>query len=719
LPASAPSYDVDFYADEFILDPYPHYTAMRKLGPVVYLPQLDNFALTQHAAVQNALRDHTRFISSNGVAGDKFGCEFLQGNTVASDPPKHSKLRRAMATPLLPGALKSIQSSVEEAADVLVDGLIRQEQFDAIEDFARYLPLKIVTDMVGLPDFGRDNMLKWAAAAFDMLGVQNERGTKALEAISEMRAFIAGQVTRDTLKPGSWTYRVLELVDQGSLDAELAAFAIRDYINPSLDTTISATGQLIWQLAQNPDQWQILRDHPELCDNAVNEAVRLGTPIRSFSRHASTDVDIEGVIIPKGARVMMLFASANRDEAKFENPDQFDVTRNAQDHLGFGSGIHMCVGMHLARLEMVSLLKAMIYRVERIEIGKPTIVLNNTIAAFATLPTTFHPDIRDAPAIEIDLPMQDWLDAEVLSRDIVAKAVVCLALRSSTAKPFPVSKAGAHIDLYIADGLVRQYSLTGRMSETYTIAIQNEPQSRGGSKAVHEQFEAGSSIRIGRPRNSFPLSEHSQHSILFSGGIGLTPILAMSWELYTAQRTFEWHLSARSMNRIAFGASLQELPFADCIFFYLDDDPNRALDVASVVYSAPAVSELYVCGPTGYMNYIESTAIAAGTPRTHIHKEHFGAEINIEGESFEVFAQNSNITVEVGANESILTALNRAGISVPTSCQNGVCGSCLTDVLEGRPEHRDLVLTDSEKASNNRIAVCCSRSNSKRLVLAV
>ena len=340
MTTNAPTYDVDFYADDFIRDPHPHYAAMRALGPVVYIPSLGNYALTQHAVVQNALRDHARFTSAKGVAGDKFGSDFLQGNTVASDPPTHTKLRRAMAPPLLPGALETIRREVERVADTLVEGLVEKGSFDAIADLARYLPLKIVTEMVGLPDFGQDNMLKWAAAAFDVLGEQNARGQKALDAIAEMRAFIKGQVTRETLKEGSWTYRILDLVDQGALSADLAPFAIRDYINPSLDTTISATGQLIWQLSQNPDQWDKLRDNPDLCRNAVNEAVRLGTPIRSFSRHTTQEVEIAGITLPQSARVMMLFASANRDAQVFENPDQFDVTRDPKDHLGL-SLIHI------------------------------------------------------------------------------------------------------------------------------------------------------------------------------------------------------------------------------------------------------------------------------------------------------------------------------------------------------------------------------------------
>ena len=721
LASEVPEYDVDFYSDEFIRNPHPHYAAMRALGPIVFLPKLNNYALTQHAVVQNALRDHVRFSSAKGVAGDSFGSNHLQGNTVASDPPRHTKLRRAMAPPLLPGALEDIRPEVERVAATLIDALVEQGDFDAIEDLARHLPLKIVSEMVGLPDFGQGNMLKWAGAAFDVLGAQNERGKKGLEAIAEMREFISGKITPDTLKQGSWTHRVLELAEKGQLDKELAPFAIRDYINPSLDTTISATGQLIWQLSQNPDQWDQLRDNPELCRNAVNEAVRLGTPIRSFSRHTTKAVKIAGVEIPKDARVMMLYASANRDERVFKNPDQFDVTRNPKDQLGFGSGIHMCIGMHLAQLEMISLLKAMIPRVGRIRVGTPEIALNNTIAAFSKLPTTFKASTDNVNKTETT-PVQTkaaLLEATIIAREIVATDIVSLSLRSSNAAPLPIATAGAHIDIHIQDGLVRQYSLTGTMSDTYQIAVQKEPDSRGGSIAMHEQLQVGTHVKIGEPRNFFPLIPASSHSMLFSGGIGLTPILSMAWELYSSGRSFEWHLSARSKDRIAFGEAIEQLPFAEKITIRLDNKPDETPDLESTIKQVRLDCHMYVCGPHGYIHYVTELANRARLPGSQLHIEHFGAEIDVDGEAFEVYAARSNKTIEVSPKETILSALQRAGLDVATSCENGVCGSCLTNVLKGKPDHRDLVLTDAEKAMNNRIAVCCSRSQSKRLELDI
>lgn len=721
MAREVPEYDVDFYSDDFIRDPHSHYAEMRALGPVVYLPRLDNYALTQHAVVQNALRDHKRFSSAKGVAGDSFGSDHLQGNTVASDPPRHTTLRQAMAPPLLPGALEEIRPEVERVAANLIEGLIERDVFDAIEDLSRHLPLKIVTEMVGLPDFGQGNMLKWAGAAFDVLGAQNERGKRGLEAITEMREFISGKVTPDTLKQGSWTHRVLELVEKGQLEAELAPFAIRDYINPSLDTTISATGQLIWQLSQNPDQWDKVRNNPDLSGNAVNEAVRLGTPIRCFSRRTTEIIDIDGVEIPMDARVMMLYASANRDERVFKNPNQFDVTRNPKHHLGFGSGIHMCIGMHLAQLEMISLLKAMIPRVARISVGKSQIALNNTIAAFATLPTTFEAATDDVKALKPALlrPKALLLDATVVARKIVATDVVSLSLRSSNATALPIATAGSHIDIHIQDGLVRQYSLTGAMSQTYQIAVQKEVNSRGGSTAMHDQFQEGAQLKISEPKNLFPLVKDSSHTMLFSGGIGLTPILSMAWELHNSGKSFEWHLSARSKDRIVFGDTLDQLPFAEKIGVHLDTKPNKAADLESIIKQASLDSHLYICGPKGYMAYVSKIATSIGIPETNIHTEHFAAEIDIDGEAFEIYAARSKVTIKVSPTETILAALKRASIDVATSCENGVCGSCLTDVLQGKPDHRDLVLTDSEKAMNNRIAVCCSRSQSKRLELDI
>jgi cytochrome P450 len=382
-----PSDPVNLYDDAVIRDPWPHYARLRDLGPVVWMETLGNYAFTQYDTVRNGLRDHETYISSLGAAADDFGCTHQRGNTVASDAPRHTTLRDTISPPLLRDSVETLRPQIQNIADDIVANCMQKGSFEAITDLAQPLPLMLVRDLVGLPDFGRENMLKWASAGFDMQGIQNARGQAARPVIAEMKEFITRDVTPDTLKPGSWSHRVTELAACGEIDPEIVPFAIRDYINPSLDTTISAIGHFIFHAGSNPDTWQKLKDDPSLALNAAHEAIRIGTPIRSFSRHTSKPVEIAGHQLPKRARVMMLYSSANRDETIFPQADKFDIERrNARRHLAFGAGVHMCAGMHLALLEIECLTLAMTQQMPAVTVGTPTIAMNNSICAFAELP---------------------------------------------------------------------------------------------------------------------------------------------------------------------------------------------------------------------------------------------------------------------------------------------------------------------------------------------
>ncbi|WP_158818826.1 cytochrome P450 [Methylocapsa sp. S129] len=722
----APIYDADFYSNDFIRNPWPHYARMRELGPVVWLPRHENFALVRHAEVADALRDHDTFISGRGVAADPLANEVTRGNSAASDGARHHAIRQATSAPLLPGALDQIRPLINESAEQLIDRLVAVGDFETMRDLATHLPLTIVRDLVGLPDYGRENMLRWANATFDLLGVQNARGKAALAVFLEQRRFAQTQ-TPAMLKSGSWTRRLFDLVDEGALPAELAPVSMRDYLNPSLDTTISATGQLIWRLGKNPDQWALLRARPELARSAANEAVRMASPVRSFCRHTARDVEVSGTMIPEGARVMMVFASANRDELVFERPNDFDITRNPRHHLGFGSGIHMCVGMHLAQMEMIALLEAMIPRVEAIEVGEAIVGLNNTIYSFSSLPTKFIPlsaaseSWRSKQALEAPWAELTPLMGRVIARERLTDDTMSFEIEPAGGDVFPSWSPGAHIDIHVRDGVVRQYSLTGPTKlGRYLIAVQRDPQSRGGSEAIHAKFETGGAVRLSRPRNHFALDETASRYLLFSGGIGLTPILAMAWRLHELGRAFTWHASARSRSRLAWAEQIETLPFREDIRLHFDDGgAEQALNAASEIRNAPAGALIYICGPRGYMDYVAGAARIAGIPTEQVRQEHFGAEIDVNGDPFTVMAARSGRRIEVGPAETILAAVTRAGYRVETGCRNGVCGSCLTRVIEGRPDHRDMVLTDAEKAENDRIAVCCSRSKSRVIVLDI
>ena len=718
---SIPTYDQDFYADEVILDPHPHYRRMRELGPVVWLPRNRAFALTRYREVTYALRHPESFISSKGVSLNDKVNELIVGNTINSDPPEHDLTRSVTSEPLLPGALPEVERRIQLAAEGLIDRLCARGEFDAVADLAQFLPVTIVAELVGLPDAGRENMLKWASAAFNLFADENPRAREAFRDLRDLRSFLEEYGRPDRLKPNGWARRIFEVGPERGLSYETCAQLMRDYINPSLDTTISATGQIIHLFAENPDQWSLVRAAPELVANAVEEAVRLASPIRAFSRYVPEDTEIAGETIPGGSRVLVVYASANRDERKFADPEHFDVTRDVHDHVGFGHGIHMCMGMHLARLEICSLLHALRRRVTRFRLaGTPEIAMNNTIRAFASLPvrvdvTKIENRSLSPAAVAAESP---WLEVEIADRRAIAEGIVALELRAADGDTLPPFEAGSHVDVYVRNGLVRQYSLSNDPAETarYRIAVLLEPGSRGGSNVVHADFRKGGRIRIGRPRNNFPLNAAAGHSLLFAGGIGITPILSMAHALDRSGASFELHYCARTRGKLAFSDEL--IRFGDRANVHLDSgSESQQLDIHSALAGKGDDWHLYVCGPSGFMDFVIESAHRHGWSDDAIHLERFGAEVNADGAAFTVVAARSNRMIRVNPDETIVGKLAEAGIEVATSCQSGVCGTCLTPVIQGTPDHRDFVQTDAEKANNDRITVCCSRSKTRRLVL--
>ncbi len=733
-PGSVPVYEGDLYADDAIRDPYPLYAHLRALGPVVWLSQLQVYALPRYAEVASVLRQPKRFSSARGVSLNERTNRLLVGSTLNSDPPEHDATRAITAAPLLPGALEAIAPRIRRAADDLVAGLVQRGHFDAVSDFAQYLPVSIVAELVGLPDAARHKMLTWASATFNLFGPENERAKNAFADLRDLKAFLDEYGQPDKLKPGGWAQRIFKVGAERGIPFETCAQLMRDYINPSLDTTISATGQAIKFFADAPDQWALARARPELIPNAVEEVVRLATPIRAFTRYVAEDSEVAGVPIPQGARVMVMYASANRDERKFADPERFDITRDVHDHLGFGSGVHMCMGMHLAKLEIVSLLQSLARRAKTIALaGEPVVALNNTIRAYESLPVRVQAvdGLEALQAMAADHaaqvsaaaqapPQSATLTVRVAARSMVAQDIVALELESADGTPLPPFDPGAHVDVQVSSQLLRQYSLASNPAEPgrYRLGVLLDPKSRGGSAAVHASFHVSQVLEIGRPRNHFPLRLDVGHILLFAGGIGITPILCMAHALQAAGRSFELHYCGRSAARLAFLEEAQRL--GPHVQVHLDDGPAAQRLTIDTVLAAPSTDRhLYVCGPNGFMDFVTHSAQRCGWHADQVHLERFGAEVNTDGAPFTVVAARSKLSFEVRPGELIADKLIAHGIPVPMSCQSGVCGTCITKVIEGMPDHRDHVQTASEKAANRSITVCCSRSKTRKLVLDI
>jgi vanillate O-demethylase ferredoxin subunit len=317
--------------------------------------------------------------------------------------------------------------------------------------------------------------------------------------------------------------------------------------------------------------------------------------------------------------------------------------------------------------------------------------------------------------------MMNSISVLVASRRQEAEDIVSFELASRDGSPLALFSAGAHIDVEVAPGLVRQYSLCNDPDEShrYVIAVLRDPRSRGGSTGMHDRIAVGQTLRISAPKNHFPL-QPAAHYLLFAGGIGVTPILCMAERLARTDAAFDFHYCARSPARTAFVERIQASAFADRVRFHFDaGDAAQKLDLEAALQAAPRGTHIYVCGPSGFIDHVTGTARAHGWPADSVHQEYFGAApVDTSADaSFEVRIASSGKTCMVPADQTVVQALARHGIEIPVSCEQGVCGTCITRVLDGVPDHRDMYFTDEEKARNDQFTPCCSRALSPVLML--
>ncbi|EJM22907.1 flavodoxin reductase family protein [Pseudomonas sp. GM21] len=314
------------------------------------------------------------------------------------------------------------------------------------------------------------------------------------------------------------------------------------------------------------------------------------------------------------------------------------------------------------------------------------------------------------------------IDVQITRKQREADGIYSFELAAVDRSVLPPFSAGSHIDVHLPNGLVRQYSLCNHPEERhrYQIGVLLDPNSRGGSKGMHEVVKEGSTLRISEPRNLFPLEHEAAYSFLFAGGIGITPILCMAERLANAGKAFELHYCGRSASGMAFVERLRESGFATCVHFHRDDGESiQRLNTARVLANADPSHHLYVCGPTGFMEHVLGTAREQGWQDAQLHREYFAAAPTgaADSDSFEIQLASSGLRLRVPADRSVADVLLDAGVDVPLSCEQGICGTCITRVLEGVPDHRDMFMTDAEHARNDQFTPCCSRAKSALLVL--
>ncbi|MGJ4958978.1 cytochrome P450 [Bradyrhizobium sp. HKCCYLRH2015] len=390
-----PHLAIDPFSYEFFDDPYPAHQEMREAGPVVHLDAWNVYGVARYAEVYAVLNDPQAFCSSRGVGLSDFAKEKPwrpPSLILEADPPAHTRTRAVLSKVLSPAVMKRLRDGFMAAAEAKIDELVGRSSFDAIPDLAEGYPLSVFPDALGLKPEGREHLIPYASLVFNAFGPPNELRQQAIERSAPHQAYVTEQCQRDNLTPGGFGACIHAFSDTGEITPAEAPLLVRSLLSAGLDTTVYGIGAAVYCLARFPDQWARLRADPSLARNAFEEAVRFESPVQTFFRTTTRDVELGGVVIPEGEKVLMFLGAANRDPRRWEQPDSYDVTRKVSGHVGFGSGIHMCVGQLVARLEGEAVLTALARKVGSITMsGQPKRRYNNTLRGLESLPVTFTP----------------------------------------------------------------------------------------------------------------------------------------------------------------------------------------------------------------------------------------------------------------------------------------------------------------------------------------
>jgi 4-methoxybenzoate monooxygenase (O-demethylating) len=391
----APVTALDPFSEEFLRDPYPSHHALREAGPVVRLERYGVWAMARYEQVHAVLEDSETYRSGAGVGLADFTKETpwrTPSLLLEADPPEHSSARKATAGALSANRIRGLRGAFEREADALVDRLVERGRFDAVADLAEAYPVKVFADAVGVPEEGRENLMAYGDMVFNAFGPRNELLAQSAKGLDEARVWIADKCRLENLDPGGLGAGIHEQAARHDLGPEQAGLLVRSLLSAGVDTTAHALGNAICCFVDHPDQWAVLRADPHRSRAAFEEVLRYESPVQTFFRTTAREVEVHGVRIPAGEKVLLFLAAAGRDPRQWDDPERFDVSRKAGGQLGFGFGIHACVGRMMARLEGEVLLTALARRVEAIERdGEPVRKLNNTLRGLARLPVRVRP----------------------------------------------------------------------------------------------------------------------------------------------------------------------------------------------------------------------------------------------------------------------------------------------------------------------------------------
>lgn len=411
-----PELDVDPYSDAFLADPRAFHEELRDAGPVVWLRPRGIYASARHEQVHAILQDWESFTTNRGFGITDTTLETpyievlrehdwtrepgmdsarVRGMLDASgrmDPPEGSRGRRIFSRILSPAAVRRFRDGAAAEARAMVAGLVRQGEFDAVAGLANAFPIKVLCDAVGLPEAGREHLLAFGDMAMNTSGPRDARFLASIERAVPAAGWVAASCKREALAPGGFGMQIYEAADAGEIPEPVAELMVSVFPTAGIDTTACTIANAIHALTASPAQWELLREDPSLARAAFEEAVRHDTPADPLFRTTTREVQVDGATLAEGRKMMLLLAAANRDPRRYSDPARFDLARSPAGHVGFGTGVHGCVGQMFARMEGEAVLRALAEAVETIEFaGEPSRRDSNTLRSWATLPVRVTP----------------------------------------------------------------------------------------------------------------------------------------------------------------------------------------------------------------------------------------------------------------------------------------------------------------------------------------
>lgn len=731
----------DHHSAECRDDIVGYYAAFREKCPVGRSDAHENgyVYMTRYADVFDVARNDAVF-SSTRAAGGLEGTAIVipsgpfGGNMqypLEMDPPDNVEYRRLLDLILSPAAVDELRPMIARHASRIVDEFIESGSVDLVEVLTNPLPSAVTLDWIGFPE---EDWMRIGRPIHDVFTSEpgSERAQRAYEGMAYMEKRLAELIVERRAEPREDVISRLlqERKADGSEFTDEELFSVIGIaITGGVDTTTSLTGSVLVHLDENPDMRRQLIDAPDLLIDGTDEFLRRYGSVTAMSRTTTVDTEIGGCPVKAGERVLVPWFAANHDPEVFSNPDEVRLDRDASRHLTFGVGTHRCPGAHLARAMFQEMIHQVLTRLPDYKVTREDVVgyaSRGNHMGWDVIPATFTPGPRVGDQVrQFTVASQggDTFDVVMDAVDVVAEDVLAVTVRAVDGADLPAWQPGAHLELRLPSGRLRQYSLCGSTEDrsTYRVAVLREQDGRGGSAELHEIAVAGREVTVRGPRNHFPLVDAPDY-LLIAGGIGVTPILAMARTISARGGTARVLYGGRSRATMAFTDELASLP--GIAVELVPQDERGFPDLRGAIDACSDGTAVYCCGPGAMISEVQRQCEELGRSG-QLHVERFAASDEMEARltstegniPFQVELARTGAVLDVPVDKRLIEVVREVVPGIAYDCEKGFCGSCETRVVDGTPDHRDEVLSETEREAGRSMIICVSRSCTPRLVL--